>query len=192
MILCAANERQHRPLLASAKATCALDRRPLRILLADTWCASWTCCSSSCRCIRLAWKRSDDAPAFTQEAGKADPRTNIVLQESEPARSGDKQRGGLAYALGPAGYDISEALPMPKEAVRAPRPASRCFPSASPTLARRPGKQKAAPKDRSNSRISLRKSGAGEGIRTLDPNLGKVEHIIFGGIPQYPRATLNC
>ena len=36
------------------------------------------------------------------------------------------------------------------------------------------GKQKAAPKDRPNSLILLRKSGAGEGIRTLDPNLGKV------------------
>jgi hypothetical protein len=30
------------------------------------------------------------------------------------------------------------------------------------------------PKDRFNRLISLRKSGAGEGIRTLDPNLGKV------------------
>jgi hypothetical protein len=35
-------------------------------------------------------------------------------------------------------------------------------------------KQKAAPKDRSNILISLTKPGAGEGIRTLDPNLGKV------------------
>ena len=36
-----------------------------------------------------------------------------------------------------------------------------------------PGKQK-APRDRSKSLIFLRRSGAGEGIRTLDPNLGKV------------------
>ncbi len=33
---------------------------------------------------------------------------------------------------------------------------------------------KNAPKDRSTKMISLGKSGAGEGIRTLDPNLGKV------------------
>jgi hypothetical protein len=40
-------------------------------------------------------------------------------------------------------------------------------------MAQRPGKQKTAPKDRFTTLISLRKSGAGEGIRTLDPNLGK-------------------
>jgi hypothetical protein len=66
------------------------------------------------------------------------------------------------------------SLPLPKPSPRTPQPAARCFPSASPTPAPRPEKQKAAPKDRSKSLISLRKSGAGEGIRTLDPNLGKV------------------
>ena len=35
-------------------------------------------------------------------------------------------------------------------------------------------KQKTAPKDRSNRFSFLNKTGAGEGIRTLDPNLGKV------------------
>jgi hypothetical protein len=49
-----------------------------------------------------------------------------------------------------------------------------CFPPASPALAPGTGKQKTAPKDRSKHLIFLRKSGAGEGIRTLDPNLGKV------------------
>ena len=48
------------------------------------------------------------------------------------------------------------------------------FPPASPTLAPGTGKQKAAPKDRFNRFIFLKKTGAGEGIRTLDPNLGKV------------------
>jgi hypothetical protein len=36
------------------------------------------------------------------------------------------------------------------------------------------GKQKAALRDRFKSLILFRKFGAGEGIRTLDPNLGKV------------------
>ncbi len=49
-----------------------------------------------------------------------------------------------------------------------------CFPGASPAPTRWAGKQKTAPKDRFTALISLRKSGAGEGIRTLDPNLGKV------------------
>lgn len=45
-----------------------------------------------------------------------------------------------------------------------------CFPS----LRVRGGKQKTTPKDRSDSLIRLKKIGAGEGIRTLDPDLGKV------------------
>ncbi len=78
----------------------------------------------------------------------------------------------------------------PSASERAPRPASRCFPSASPTPVQRPGKQKAAPKDRSKSVISLRKSGAGEGIRTLDPNLGKVVlPEIFGAKQNGPILT---
>jgi hypothetical protein len=45
-----------------------------------------------------------------------------------------------------------------------------CFP-VSQTGA---GKQKTVVNDRSKPLISLNKFGAGEGIRTLDPNLGKV------------------
>ncbi len=36
------------------------------------------------------------------------------------------------------------------------------------------GETKNGPEGRSKQLIFLRKSGAGEGIRTLDPNLGKV------------------
>ena len=53
-----------------------------------------------------------------------------------------------------------------------PAPASARFPVL--PLAAGAVEQKAVPKDHSNSLISLRKIGAGEGIRTLDPNLGKV------------------
>jgi hypothetical protein len=49
-----------------------------------------------------------------------------------------------------------------------------CFPHASPALTSGAGKRQAAPRGRSKPWISLRKFGAGEGIRTLDPNLGKV------------------
>ena len=45
-----------------------------------------------------------------------------------------------------------------------------CFPG----FVERSGEAKNAPKGRSKRLISLRKFGAGEGIRTLDPNLGKV------------------
>ena len=69
--------------------------------------------------------------------------------------------------------DLAEP-PIPKAAQVPLLYAFRCFPPASPIPASWAGKQKTAPMDRSKSLISLRKSGAGEGIRTLDPNLGKV------------------
>ena len=49
-----------------------------------------------------------------------------------------------------------------------------CFPPASPTFVLGAGKQKAVPKDRSKQLICPKKIGAGEGIRTLDPDLGKI------------------
>jgi hypothetical protein len=48
-----------------------------------------------------------------------------------------------------------------------------CFPPASPLSWTRPGKQKTPRRALSNCLIFLRKTGAGEAIRTLDPNLGK-------------------
>jgi hypothetical protein len=48
-----------------------------------------------------------------------------------------------------------------------------CFPPASPPVAREAGKQKKVPKASSQPLICLKKIGAGEGIRTLDPDLGK-------------------
>ena len=63
---------------------------------------------------------------------------------------------------------------MPKAAESPLLLAFCCFPPASPAFAPGAGKQKTAPKDRSKHLISLEKFGAGEGIRTLDPNLGKV------------------
>ena len=64
--------------------------------------------------------------------------------------------------------------PVPNAAGRIPQHDAGCFPSASPAPTRWAGKQKTAPKDRSKPLSFLRNSGAGEGIRTLDPNLGKV------------------
>jgi hypothetical protein len=60
------------------------------------------------------------------------------------------------------------------EGYRPGRTASCRFPYASPVLPSGTGKQETAPEDRSKPLTSSRKFGAGEGIRTLDPNLGKV------------------
>ena len=52
--------------------------------------------------------------------------------------------------------------------------ASFCFPAASPFLCGGEGKQAEAPKGQLNHFKLLENFGAGEEIRTLDPNLGKV------------------
>ena len=80
----------------------------------------------------------------------------------------------LEPSLGAAELMTFEVPYMPKLAVRPLRHACCCFPHASPISQIGAGKQKTAPEGRSKQLISLRKSGAGEGIRTLDPNLGKV------------------
>ncbi len=49
-----------------------------------------------------------------------------------------------------------------------------CFPPASPAAPEGAGKQKTPRRASAKRLILLRLSGAGEGIRTLDPNLGKV------------------
>jgi hypothetical protein len=55
-----------------------------------------------------------------------------------------------------------------------PRYASCCFPHSSPAFAFGAWTQKTAREGDFKLLISVKKSGAGEGIRTLDPNLGKV------------------
>ena len=51
---------------------------------------------------------------------------------------------------------------------------ANCFPPASPASADASGKQNRAESALFNKLIFLKNFGAGEGIRTLDPNLGKV------------------
>jgi hypothetical protein len=64
-------------------------------------------------------------------------------------------------------------LHMPKPTESPLHFASVCFPPASPAFSPVAGKQKTTPEDRSQLLICLKKVGAGEGIRTLDPDLGK-------------------
>ncbi len=101
-------------------------------------------------------------------------RKGLRLRGSKRTRDADTSYSEFTRSLEAAGYDSFGALPMPKVAVRPLRHTPCCFPHASPVFLTEAGKQKTAPKDRSKLLISLRKFGAGEGIRTLDPNLGKV------------------
>ena len=74
-------------------------------------------------------------------------------------------------------------LHMPKPTESPLHFASVCFPPASAAFASEAGKQKTTPKDRSDSLICLKKIGAGEGIRTLDPDLGKVGNVTLATMP---------
>jgi hypothetical protein len=56
-----------------------------------------------------------------------------------------------------------------------------CFPHASPAFASGSGKQKTVVSDRSKHLNFFRKFGAGDAIRTRDPNLGKVLRAIPPG-----------
>ena len=81
-------------------------------------------------------------------------------------------------------------LHMPEPTERPLCFASVCFPPASPAIASEAGKQKTTPKDRSDSLIYLKNIGAGEGIRTLDPDLGKIRNLPALGTPCL--AALDC
>jgi hypothetical protein len=106
-------------------------------------------------------------------------REGLGLWGSKRTRDADTSYR-FTRSLEAADYDSFGALPLPEMAARPPRPAFCCFPHASPVLPKGAGKQKTAPKDRSRPLISLSKFGAGEGIRTLDPNLGKVAFLAPG------------
>ena len=98
----------------------------------------------------------------------------IVISANLRSRHYGNLSSGLAPLPRVARVGATEAIHMPRVAVR-PLLSSLCrFPHASPVSPSRVGKQNTAPKDRSKQLISLRELGAGEGIRTLDPNLGKV------------------
>jgi hypothetical protein len=84
-----------------------------------------------------------------------------------------KLSGGLAPLLGVARVGALEAIHMPRVAVRPLRSSLCRFPHASPGSPSPAGKQETA-EEHLKPLTSLMKFGAGEGIRTLDPNLGKV------------------
>ena len=79
--------------------------------------------------------------------------------------------------------DTTAIIVPPFAARNAPEPASSCFPHASSVSQAEAGKQKMAPGGHPKTLIPMEKPGAGEGIRTLDPNLGKAPE---GSTPGYP------
>ena len=104
-------------------------------------------------------------------------RRRFGLRGSTDAPKASPLGGEELLALRPAMQATNDGLvvlPLPEAAHSPLLHAFFCFPPASPIPASWAGKQKTAPMGRSKPRISLKESGAGEGIRTLDPNLGKI------------------
>ena len=99
-----------------------------------------------------------------QLLGRTDVSKAVVCRGARPLSS----RRVLLAAHG------LERLHMPKPTESPLHFASVCFPHASPASNPEAGKHKKTPKDSSQLLIYLKKIGAGEGIRTLDPDLGKV------------------
>ena len=97
--------------------------------------------------------------------GKKQEWSEALSRSSAVGRSHTSLRAGLRAPTAPSMPDVVDS--MLDYAVW-------CFPHASPALTSGAGKRQTGPKDHSKSLTRLRKIGAGEGIRTLDPNLGKV------------------
>jgi hypothetical protein len=147
-------------------------------------CGCQTRCALLCQCVKLAGDLNDDAFAITADVGEApgeaNPRGSRALGKQANSRRGHViQR---VHAFTGSGrlrqvWGLTHA-----ESGRAP--ATTCFlllPPASPAFTPRAGKQK-RPRRAALIRLkSLRDLGVGEGIRTLDPNLGKVEPIDRAG-----------
>jgi hypothetical protein len=111
-----------------------------------------------------------------KQAGKLDTACTAI--EGSRAACGEALSFGSAaeslqcFTLHELQAAAASAVPNAFGSVR--HHAIYCFPHASPDLVFWAGKQKTVPTDCSKPFILLRKFGAGEGIRTLDPNLGKV------------------
>ena len=94
----------------------------------------------------------------------------MILNLPVASRTALSKRVLGAYYFASIGQQASYAF----AALHTKRNAFSCFPPASPGRLTGPGKQKTPRRAFSNYLIFLKKTGAGEAIRTLDPNLGKV------------------
>jgi hypothetical protein len=111
-----------------------------------------------------------------KQAGKLD--TACIAIEGNRAACGEARSFGSAAAslqcVTPPELQAAAASAMPNAFGSVRHHALCCFPHASPALMFGAGKRKTVPRDCSKPLISSRTFGAGEGIRTLDPNLGNV------------------
>ena len=119
----------------------------------------------------FAWPSAPGKRAGKQNGPRLGVRGSAMA--SKPSLRGGARRNPFP----PVAQAENRGFGMPSVPATAGSPllfAFCCFPPASPTFTPGAGKQKTAQKDRFNRLIYKRETGAGDGIRTHDPNLGKV------------------
>jgi hypothetical protein len=108
-------------------------------------------------------------------------REDIRVLGSRRTCDADTPYTGFTRSLEAAGYDSFGGGPAPTTTL------FQLLPPCSPVSQSWTGKRKTAPRGRPKSLISLGKTGEGEGIRTLDPNLCNV-HVQ----PSYGIGSVEC
>ena len=132
-------------------------------------------------------------PRLGHDASRRTEQTSAIpsLVDTGPVRAGcsDPERAGPSMLISKPRRQVERPTAddprRPRDRTFGPATSSntaeyrlcstfRRFPAASPIPADRAGKLRTVPKDRYRRLIEKGNFGAGEGIRTLDPNLGKV------------------
>src|ERR1700730_6706309 len=118
------------------------------------------------RAEKLGFHVDEPTKALTERVAQLERRSLSTANLHRAAR-----RLGLRQVLRAELRGLGTPL-MAKAAGSPLRFAFCCFPPASPAYMLEAGKQTTTPKDLSKQLICWKKIGAGEGIRTLDPDLG--------------------
>ena len=133
----------------------------------------------------VAWPSAPGKRAVKQNG----PRLGVLgsAMASKPSLRGGARRPPLPSVAQAENRGFG-TLSMPATADSPLLFAFCCFPPASSTLAPGTGKQKTPRRAFLNSLDFQKKTGAGDGIRTHDPNLGKIALMLRHGILTYARA----
>jgi hypothetical protein len=122
-------------------------------------------------------ERTQDPQAPRCDFDRYDPSIALIERANGP----DRRRRGISRGCSRSSLRADGkrwfVLNLREATERPLRFAFGCFPPASPAFLPEAGKQTKTPTDPSDSLICFKKIGAGEGIRTLDPDLGKAQVV---------------
>ena len=113
------------------------------------------------------------AKNLSKQPGKQIENATVISgKHAQPAHG--KLSGGPTPLPGVARLGTFEASRMPNVAARPLRSSPHCFPHAPPISLSEAGKQKTAPKGRSNKLFSLRKLERAKGFEPSTPTLARL------------------